>query len=48
MKVILSFILVAIAVFAAAAFASVVINIMWEEEREAPTVYGEVTDDADN
>lgn len=47
MEVILSFIIVAVVVMAAAACASAVINIMCEEEREIPTVYGEVTDDAE-
>lgn len=42
---ILSFIIVAVVVMAAAACASAVINIMCEEERE--TIYGEVTDDAE-
>ena len=41
---ILSFIIVAVVVMAAAC-ASAVINIMCEEERE--TIYGEVTDDAE-
>lgn len=44
---ILSFIIVAVVVMAAAACASAVINIMCEEAREIPTVYGEVTDDAE-
>ena len=44
---ILSFIIVAVVVMAAAACASVVINLMCEEDREIPTVYGEVTDDAE-
>ena len=44
---ILSFIIVAVVVMAAAACASVVINLMCEEEREIHTVYGEVTDDAE-
>ena len=44
---ILSFIIVAVVVMAAAACASAVINITCEEERDAPTVYGEVTDDAE-
>lgn len=47
MKVILSFVLVAIVVMAAAACASAVISIMCEEEREIPTVFGEVMDDAE-
>lgn len=44
---ILSFIIVAVVVMAAAVCASAVINIMCEEERDTPTVYGEVTDDAE-
>lgn len=44
---ILSFIIIAVVAMAAAACASAVINIMCEEEREIPTVYGEVTDDAE-
>lgn len=47
MEVILSFVSIAVVVMAAAACASAVINIMCEEERDAPTVYGEVTDDAE-
>ena len=43
---ILSFIIVAVVVMAAAVCASAVINIMCEEEREIHTVYGEVMDDA--
>ena len=42
---ILSFVSIAVAVMAAAACASAVINIMCEEERE--TIYGEVMDDAE-
>ena len=45
MEVILSFVSIAVVVMAAAACASAVINIMCEEERE--TIYGEVTDDAE-
>ena len=44
---ILSFVSVTVVVMAAAACASAVINIMCEEEREIPTIYGEVTDDAE-
>ena len=44
---ILSFVSIAVVVMAAAACASAVINIMCEEERDTPTVYGEVTDDAE-
>lgn len=44
---ILSFIIVAVVVMAAAACASAVINILCEEEREIPTVYGEVAGDAE-
>lgn len=47
MEVILSFVGIAVVVMVAAACASAVINIMCEEEREIPTVYGEVTDDAE-
>lgn len=46
MEVILSFIIVAVVVMAAVC-ASVVINIMCAEEREIPTIYGEVMDDAE-
>lgn len=44
---ILSFVSIAVVVMAAAACDSAVINIMCKEEREIPTVYGEVTDDAE-
>ena len=44
---ILSFVSIAVVVMAAAACASAVINIMCEEEREIHSVYGEVTDDAE-
>lgn len=47
MEVILSFVSIAVVVMAAAACASAVINIMCKEEREIPTIYGEVTDDAE-
>lgn len=47
MEVILSFVSIAVVVMVAAVCASAVINIMCEEEREIPTVYGEVTDDAE-
>lgn len=47
MEVILSFVSIAVVVMAAAACASAVINIMCEEGRDTPTVYGEVTDDAE-
>lgn len=44
---ILSFIIVAVVVIAAAVCASAVINIMCKKEREITTVYGEVMDDAE-